>query len=151
MAFDQTKDALEHARTFHQKLSAFYTDLKESADKERTRAMLNYMSQHEDYLADRLSQYEEQVSKNILDSYFKYGSESIKLTPISDFEIKPEMDVDDVIAAAMHFDACLIEFYREMMQRSLSEKVHEVFENLLDMEQHEKIELSKQFLGLRSL
>ena len=151
MAFDQTKDVLEHAREFHQKLSVFYEELKESASKERTRALLDYMSRHEKYLDDCLAQYEEQVSDNVLDTYFKYGSESTKMTAISEFEIKPEMDVDDVMAAAMHFDACLIEFYREMAQRALSEKVREVFENLLVMEQHEQIELSKQTLGFGSL
>ena len=151
MAFDQTKDVLDHAREFHQKLSFFYEDLKESASKERTRALLDYMSRHEKYLDDCLAQYEEQVSANILDTYFKYGSESTKITAITDFEIKPEMGVDDVMAAAMHFDACLIEFYREMAQRSLSENVREMFENLLVMEQHEQIELSKQMLGFGSL
>ena len=151
MAFDQTKDVLEHAREFHQKLSVFYEDLKESASKERTRALLDYMSRHEKYLDDCLAQYEEQVSNNVLDTYFKYGSESTKMTAISDFEIKPDMDVDDVVAAAMHFDACLIEFYREMAQRALSDKVREIFENLLVMEQHEQIELSKQTLDIRSL
>lgn len=151
MAFDQTKDVLEHAREFHQKLSVFYEELKEAASKERTRALLDYMSRHEQYLDDSMAQYKEQVSDNVLDTYFKYGSESTKITEISEFEIKPEMDVEDVIAAAMHFDACLIDFYREMAQRSLSEKVREVFENLLVMEQHEQIELSKQMIGLGSL
>ena len=151
MAFDQTKDVLDHAREFHQKLSVFYEDLKESASKERTRALLDYMSRHEKYLDDCLAQYEEQVSGNILDTYFKYESESTKITAITDFEIKPEMEVDDVMAAAMHFDACLIAFYREMAQRALSEKVREIFENLLVMEQHEQIELSKQALGIGSI
>ena len=151
MAFDQTKDVLDHAREFHQKLSVFYEELKESASKERTRALLDYMSRHERYLDDCLAQYEEQVSDNILDTYFKYGSESTKMTAITDFEITPEMEVDDVMAAAMHFDACLIAFYREMAQRALSEKVREIFENLLVMEQHEQIELSKQALGIGSI
>lgn len=151
MAFDQTKDVLEHAREFHQKLSVFYDELKETVSKERTRALLDYMSRHEQYLDDCLAQYEEQVSDNVLDTYFKYGSEATKMTAISEFEIKPEMGVEDVVAAAMHFDACLIDFYREMAQRALSEKVREVFENLLVMEQHEQIELSKQMLGFGSL
>ena len=151
MAFDQTKDVLEHAREFHQKLRVFYDELKESASKERTRALLDYMSRHEKYLDDCLVQYEEQVSDNVLDTYFKFGSEATQIAEICEFTIKPEMEVDDVMAAAMHFDACLIKFYREMAQRSLSDKVREVFENLLVMEQHEQIELSKQMLGFGSL
>jgi len=151
MAFDQTKDVLEHAREFHRKLGEFYGELKESAGKERTRTLLDHMSRHERYLDNALAQYEEQVSDNVLDTYFKYGSESSEITAIADFEIKPDMEVDDVVAAAMHFDECLIAFYREMAQRALSKKVREVFENLLEMEQHEQIELSKQTLGMDSL
>ncbi len=151
MAFDQTKDVLDHAREFHQKLSVFYAQLKESASKERTRALLDYMSRHENYLDDCLAQFEEQVSNNVLDTYFKYGSEATRIADIGEFEIKPEMEVADVMAAAMHFDACLIQFYSEMAQRSLSSKVREIFENLLVMEQHEQIELSKQMLGFGSL
>lgn len=148
MAFDQTKDVLGHARKFHRKLSEFYEDLKNSADKERTRALLDYLSRHETFLDESLARFEEEVSSNVLDSYFKYGSGKTRIAVISEFEIKPEMNVEDVVAAAMHFDACLVRFYREMAQRSLSAKVREVFENLLIMEEHEQIELSKTTLEL---
>jgi rubrerythrin len=151
MAFDQTKDVLDHARKFHRKLSEFYEDLKESASKERTRALLDYLSRHEKYLDECLAEFEEEVSDNVLDTYFKFGSEQSKIAEISDFIIKPEMDTDDVIQAAMHFDACLIQFYKEMAQRSLSVKVKEVFENLLVMEKQEQIELSKQALELPNI
>ena len=70
------------------------------------------------------------------------------LSHITEFKIKPDMDVDDVITAAMHFDACLIRFYREMAVRAPSAGVKEVFENLLVMEEHEQLELSKTMLEL---
>jgi rubrerythrin len=98
-----------------------------------------------------LAEYEEQVSDNVLDTFFNYGSGTSGITEIADFEIKPEMEVDDVVAAAMHFDACLIRFYREMAKRSLNQKVREVFENLLVMEEHEQVELSKKTLELSAL
>jgi len=151
MPFNQTKDVLDHARKFHRKLSEFYEDLKESTTKERTRALLDYMSRHEKYLDDCLAEYEDQVSANVLDTFFNYGSTSSRETVISDFEIKPEMEIDDVVAAAMHFDAYLIRFYREMAERTLNSKVREVFENLLVMEEHEQVELSKKTLELSAL
>lgn len=143
MPFNQTKDVLEQARKFHHKLSEFYDNLKDSAEKERTRALLDYLSRHEQYLESCLKEFMEEVSKNVLDSYFQYGSEASSLKGITDFQIKASMDVEDVVAAAMHFDACLIKFYREMADKAHSDKVREVFENLLVMEEHEQIELSK--------
>lgn len=148
MAFEQTRDVLEHVREFHQKLSVFYDGLKGTTTKERARILLDYMSRHEDYLDDCLAQYEEQVSDNVLDTFFKYESECTGPMASAKFEIKPDMDVDDVIAIAMHFDACLVSFYREMAQRALSEKVREVFQNLLKMEESEQLRLSKETLEI---
>jgi len=151
MPFNQTKEILEQARKFHQKLSEFYEGLEDYTSKEHTKALLNYMSRHETYLGKCLAEFQNGVSRNVLDSYFQYGSDATKLTEISDFKIKEDMEVTDVVTAAMHFDACLIQFYREMADHSSSEKVREVFENLLVMEEHEQLELSKALLELGSL
>lgn len=148
MPFNQTKEVLNQARKFHRKLSEFYEGLKETTSKERTRALLGYMSRHEDYLDECLAAFQKDVSKNVLDSYYQYDSHATKLSEITEFKIKPEMEVDDVVAAAMHFDACLIKFYREMVNRAPSSAVKEVFENLLVMEEHEQLELSKTMLEL---
>ncbi|MDF7809058.1 hypothetical protein P4E94_16555 [Pontiellaceae bacterium B12219] len=148
MPFDQTKDVLNQARKFHHRLSEFYDDLKDLTDKERTRALLDYLCRHELYLENCLKEFQQDVNKNVLDSYFQYGSDASKLSGISEFVIKDEMAVEDVVAAAMHFDACLIKFYREIAEKAHSEKVREVFENLLVMEEHEQIELSKTTLEL---
>lgn len=149
MPFNQTKEVLNQARKFHQKLSEFYEGLKDSASKERTQALLGYMSRHEQYLDECLAEFQRDVSKNVLDSYFQYGSDATKLSEITEFKIKEDMDIEDVVAAAMHFDACLIKFYRAMADHSNSSKVREVFENLLVMEEHEQLELSKTLLELR--
>ena len=136
------------ARKFHRKLSEFYEELKDSASKERTRALLGYMSRHEQYLDECLAAFQRDVSSNVLDSYYQYDSDATNLREITEFSIKPDMDVEDVVAAAMHFDSCLIKFYREMAARAPSSTVQEVFENLLVMEEHEQLELSKTMLEL---
>jgi len=151
MAFNQTREVLNHARQFHQRLSAFYAELKDETGKERVRTLLDYMSRHEQCLAESLTAYEEEVKDGVLDTFFKYESEASPLSKILEFKIKPDMDVDDVIAAARHFDACLVAFYKEMAQRALSARVREVFENLLLLERQEQIGLSKQAIGLGSL
>jgi len=148
MPFNQTKDVLEQARKFHHKLSEFYEALRDSAEKERTRALLDYLSRHEQYLEDCLKEFMQEVSRNVADSYLQYGPDASTLRNIRDFKIKPSMEVEDVVAAAMHFDACLIKFYREMAEKTQNTKVREVFENLLVMEEHEQIELSKTTIEL---
>lgn len=151
MPYNQTKEVLDQARKFHRRLSRFYEDLKDNASLEHTRALLDYMSRHENYLDESLQEFKEQVSDNTLDTYMQYGSDASAQVQIDNFEIKEDMEVADVVAAAMHFDACLIKFYREMASKSSNAKVREVFENLLVMEQHEQLELSKRALDIESL
>lgn len=151
MPYNQTKEVLDQARMFHRRLSKFYEDLKDNASMEHTRALLDYMSRHENYLDESLEEFKEQVSDNTLDTYMQYGSDASAQVQIDNFEIKEDMTVADVVATAMHFDACLIKFYREMASKSTNPKVREVFENLLVMEQHEQLELSKRALDIESL
>ena len=148
MAIMQTRDVLNQARKFHRKLAEFYDDLQDSATKERTRALLSYMSRHENYLDQCLAEFGNEVSDNVLDTYFRNGSDATRLSEISEFSIKEDMDAEDVIAAAMHFDTCLINFYKEMADRTVAQKVRDVFENLLAMERNEQVELSKKSLEL---
>lgn len=151
MPFDQTKDVLNHARKFHRRLSEFYEDLKDSVQKERTRVLLDHLSRHETYLDEALAKFQEAVSDNVLDSFINHKADSANVSAITDFEIHDDMTVDDVVAAAMHFDACLVRFYGDMARKTNSAKVREMFENLLVMEQHEQIELSKQTLELAAI
>ncbi|MDZ8118622.1 ferritin family protein [Pontiella agarivorans] len=148
MPFNQTKDVFEQARKFHHKLSEFYENLKDSAERERTRALLDYLSRHEQYLESCLEEFMQDVSRNVADSFLQYGPDASTLKAISSFQIKSSMEVEDVVAAAMHFDACLIKFYREMAEKTQNSKVREVFENLLIMEEHEQMELSKTTMEL---
>ncbi|MCF7847672.1 MAG: hypothetical protein K9M45_02385 [Kiritimatiellales bacterium] len=151
MPTTQTRDVLEQARTFHRRLSGFYEELKDSVHRERTRILLDYMSRHEDYLANSLGAFEEAVSNNVLDTYFQFSFEDATISCFADFEIKAEMDVNDVIQAAMHFDSCLIAFYKEMAERTVSGEIREIFENLLELEKHEQVALSKRALEFDSL
>ena len=151
MPFDQTKDVLNHARKFHRRLSKFYEDLKASVEKERTRALLDYLSRHETYLDESLAKFQDAVSDNVLDTYVNYKADTENVSAITEFEISDDMSVDDVVAAAMHFDALLIKFYRDMARKTNSVKVREMFENMLVMEQQEQIELSKQTLELANI
>lgn len=150
MPFDQTKDVLKHAQKFHQRLSEFYGEIKDSSDKVRMHTLLDYLIRHEKYLAETLDKFQNAVSVNVLDSYINYKPDTANISVISGFEIKDDMTVDDVIAAAMHFDACMVKFYGDMARKTNSAKVREMFENLLFMEQNEQVELSKQTLEMVS-
>ena len=50
MAFETTKDVLDHARDFHRQLSDHYAQLRDKAERERVKMLLDYLSRHEKHL-----------------------------------------------------------------------------------------------------
>lgn len=147
MSFNQTRDLLDHAQDFHRRLCQFYETLLDRASEQKTRELLYSLIEHENVLNQRMQEYEEEVSANILDTFFKYvvdGSE----THFAQYHIPSAVDTHYVITAARHFDDCLTTFYKEMARKALSEQVREVLLNLMDMEQREQMRLSKQELEL---
>ena len=51
--------------------------------------------------------------------------------------IAPETSVEGGIKVAMDVDNCLLRFYREVAEHADTEKVRDVFKNLIEMEEAE--------------
>ncbi|MBT8045718.1 MAG: hypothetical protein KJN67_01000, partial [Pontiella sp.] len=129
--------------------SRFYTELQDLTQDSETRNLLNTLIAHENVLEGRLKEYEDGVSSNILDTFFKYmvdGTDSY----FSAYEVPDQVDSKYVIEAARYFDDCLSGYYREMARKALSERVREVLFNLMNMEMREQMSLSKRVLELNS-
>ena len=143
MSFNQTRDLLDVARQFHLNLTELYGKMLERASTEEARGLIGTLIEHEQTLEQRLGEYEEQVSANILDTYFKYVADEHSKC-FQEYVLPDSMSSMDVIEATRHFDQCLSTFYEEMARKSLSEHVRDVLLNLMQMELHEQMSLSKR-------
>jgi rubrerythrin len=143
MAFETTKDVLDHAREFHTQLSDFYSLLSRKSEKERVKLLLDYMSQHEKYLEETLTRYEEEVSGKILNTWFQYPPPQEILDTCREVNINEteNLTVDDVIEMAVKLDQCLIDLYKEMIKNSETDQMREIFTNLMEMEKRQELEL----------
>jgi hypothetical protein len=143
MAFETTKDVLDHAREFHTQLSEFYSLLSSKSEKQRIKLLLDYMSQHEKYLEETLTRYEEEVSEKILNTWFQYPPPKEILDTCREVSINETdyLTVDDVIEMAVKLDDCLIDLYKEMIKNSETDQMREVFTNLMEMEKRQELEL----------
>jgi len=143
MAFETTKDVLDHAREFHTQLSDFYILLSRKSEKERVKLLLDYMSEHEKYLEETLGRYEEEVSGKILNTWFQYPPPKKLLETCREVSINKtdDLSVDDVIEMAVQLNQCLIDLYKEMIKNSETEQIRDVFTNLMEMEKRQELEL----------
>ena len=141
MRFEQTKDVLEHARNFHQKISEFYQNRRDRTEQQRLKLVLDYMSHREHELADALGEFAEGSSREILDTWFQFtvDDETLKLCP--DALLHDDITVDDVIRAGVAMSQCFIDLFREIATTADSDQVRAVFQNLLESEQREQKKL----------
>lgn len=153
MAFETTKDVLDHAREFHFQLSEFYRVLSNKSEKLRVKMLLDYMSQHEKYLEETLGRYEEEMAKKILNTWFQYPPPKGILNTCREISIeeKEEYTVDDVIEMAVKLDQCLIDLYNEMIKNTETEEMREVFTNLLEMEKRQELQFVRDAQELKDL
>lgn len=147
MSFNQTRDLLDVARQFHLNLARLYERMMERAASVEARGLIGTLIDHEKVLERRLEEYEEEVSTNILDTYFKYVVDEHKKC-FQEYVLPDSMSSMDVIQATRHFDQCLSDFYKEMAKKSLSEHVRDVLLNLMQMELREQMTLSRRTLEL---
>ncbi len=148
MSFNQTWEVLDHARGFHRRLILFYEDLLDAATQEETCELIEELIAHEQMLEGRLKEYEESVSDNMLDTFFKYMIDDTE-KHFSEYDMPETVGSAYVITATRHFDECLSRFYQEMAKKALSVELRDILENLQEMEQREQLVLSKLELGLK--
>ncbi|MGD2089825.1 MAG: hypothetical protein PVH61_26860 [Candidatus Aminicenantes bacterium] len=143
MAIETTKDILDHVREFHTQLSDFYRLLSSKSETQRVKLLLDYMSQHEEYLEETLIRYEEEVSDKILNTWFQYPPPTELLDTCREVSINKTEDlaVDDVIEMAVKLNQCLIDLYKEMIKNSETDYMREFFTNLMEMEKRQELEL----------
>ncbi|MGK0444474.1 MAG: hypothetical protein ACJA1U_001405, partial [Bermanella sp.] len=70
---------------------------------------------------------------------------------LASIEITDHMTTDEVIIMALKLDDYFIELYEGMVESSSSSAVKSVFQNLLDMEQQEKIRTARTALNITDM
>jgi rubrerythrin len=138
---------LDQVADYHGQLANYYSQLSDDAAQQRVKMLLDYMASHEINLQGSLAAYEEDASRQILNTYVDCKQCDDVLVTCQQMPIEPEMSVDGVIKAAMDVDRCLLRFYREVAENAEPESVRDVFRNLVEMEEAELRKLALNALG----
>jgi len=142
--FKQTRDIIELAQWFHERLSEFYHRLSDTAERKRVKFLLDYLSRHEKHLQRSLQSYEAHASEKMLNTWFQYVPDTLTFERLQALQVQTDMSVQDVVDIVMQLDEALVDFYRELADNAESAKLREVFESLLEMEKHEEVVLLRE-------
>ena len=151
MHYQTVKDVVDHSRQLHQDISGLYAKLSEDQTQVRVGMLLEYLKRHEDNLEQSLDQFESDKSQKVLDSWLQYTPDQDVSDVLVGLTISDHMSTDQVVDMALKLDDFFIELYQEIIDHSASSSVKVVFQNLLDMEQQEKISMAKTALQLNDM
>lgn len=141
MSQERVIDVIDHARNFYSQLSRYYDDLSIIADQERVKILLDYLSECEKRHEKALAEYEEIASDDVIDTWLKCGADAATSEAFESARLTSDMDVDTVLREALRLDQCLSDLYQEIIDRAQTDRIKEVFSNLLESNKKEMHDL----------
>ncbi len=151
LRFEQVKDVIDYCRSLHHEIGEFYATLGEEVEQQRVKMLLTYLSRHEAHLEESLKDYEADASHKIMDTWLQFVPSSGIEESIKAFNVDPDMSVDEVVNKTIEFDNALISLYKEAINETSEPSVRAVFENLITMEDKEKIKVVRNALMLKEI
>jgi len=151
MHYKTVKDVVDHSRRLHHQISELYQEISQDQSSERVKMLLDYLQRHEVHLEESLKEFEQDKSQKVLESWFQFAPDHDLSDLLATITINDHMSTDEVIEMALKLDDYFIELYEGMVESSRSSAVKSVFQNLLDMEQQEKIRTARTALNINDI
>ncbi len=133
----QVRDIVEHVRFYHrnlsQQLDSFDKQLDKSANP-RFEMLVSYMARHEQNFEKLLAKYESEASRRVLNTWLKFVPDESLDRTLKHLDLHNGMDADEILGVVLKFDKSLIELYQELADETPLPEVHELFTDLLKME-----------------
>lgn len=104
--------------------------------------LLDYLADHEQALGSSIDEYRHQAPAHILKTW--HGSVKDLAFPATLEELQAHLgdaDTTSVLNSALQLHDLLIDLYRYMAETAQTDSTRELFDNLLALEQHEKLRL----------
>ena len=144
----QVREFVDFGKHLHGKIKELYEDLNEHAQLERVKLLLDFLSRHEQHMEESLARFEKESRHGILEAWLEY-SPGLDVDKVMDrFRLRENPSSDEIIQIAMDFDDALVSLYREVAEKANNSKVKALFNNLLQLEESEKIQVARAAMTL---
>lgn len=143
MQVETLNDVLHWTAGLHRTLSERLEKGAEQTRSQRTRLLLDYLSDHEKSLAETLERCEADGISQALNAWFYEYVSNNPLAGLQAAETFAELDVDDIMAEMVKVNDQLLDLYRNLYERANSLSAKELLEGLLELESHEAMQMSQ--------
>lgn len=147
----QVREFVDFGKQLHSRVHQYYDALNETAELERVRMLLEHLSRHEQHLAQTLARYAQDSRSGLLNAWLEYSPELDVEAVIGGCALPDQPSTDAIFGAALAFDDTLVKLYRELADKASDPQVRALFQDLLQLEEQEKIQVSRAAMSLRDL
>ncbi|ACV26729.1 hypothetical protein [Kangiella koreensis] len=146
------KDVLHWTSEFHQHLSNCLSHCAKNNKNIRAKLYLDYLAMHEMSLSKALNRSEIDSDIKALDTWCYEYLENHPIHRYSNCD-RPfaELDIDEIITEILHINKQLIELYKNLSARTVAPSAQELLQNILELEEHDAMFMTKGFNRLNDL
>lgn len=141
MPFEQARDVIEKARTFHHELAEFYHRIGTVVDRERVQLLLEYLGGHEERRERQLTEFARSTSVSILDTWYQFPPDTRVRDALQKIHIRPDMTVAEAVCMALQLDENLLRLYRQAAEGAPVEHLREAFTRLYEEGKKERAKI----------
>jgi rubrerythrin len=152
MRFKQVEDILSWVVQFHADLELHYRELEEGNTNERVVMLLEYLADHQQILGGAIEKFKGDASSQLLNTWFNQTPEvnyPEKLVSLASGV--SGASTSEVVLIAIECHDLLIQMYKALQSDSDMQSVKDLFQTLIDMEQHEKLRMVRDAGRLEDL
>ncbi|MFC6634944.1 hypothetical protein [Microbulbifer taiwanensis] len=140
--FKQAFEVLKDAEKFHLEMADLYEELLEKSEDKRTQLLLKHMLEHEQRMARNLSNYGEVAQHKVMRTWLQYTHEESAQDFIRGLELSDPPSIKEINNMGREVDRYFSDLYEAVYGAIESAEVKEVFEDLKQIQDKERITLS---------
>ena len=140
--FKQAYEVLKDAEKFHLDMAALYKELMQKSEDNRTQLLLKHMLEHETRMARNLANYGEVAKNKVMQTWLQYTHEESASDFVKELELSDPPTITEINNMGRAVDRYFSELYQTVYGAIESAEVKEVFEDLKQIQDKERITLS---------
>lgn len=143
MRIETLEDIIHACRNQHQMLSDTLKQFTQESGSERARLLFDYLSSHEQHIAQLLRRIEETAEPKALHTWvYEYLTQQAEMSqlPTDAFAGK---SADDIVSMIFTFHKQASDFYQELKTQDDALSIRDVLDQLIDLEQHEAMQMAQ--------
>lgn len=140
--FKQLHEVIKDARKFHLSVAEFYSQFLGNTENSRAKLLLKHMYEHELRMADNLKNYSAINATKVMQTWLQYTQEESPQEVLQDINLNKAISIEEINRLSQNVDRYFSELYQSICIAIEAVDVKEIFTNLKQIQDKERITLS---------